>query len=88
MLYYCSTCHSKTLIVKTNFQSYLYSGKTKGPDIQVGVVHISSKAFKRTLGSSCAENFCLKFLHDVIMPITAMHTWPGCYNGGLLVVKH
>ena len=27
-------------------------------------------------------------MHDVIMPITAMHTWPGCYDGGLLVVKH
>ena len=38
--------------------------------------------------SSCAENFSLKFMHDVIMPVTAMHTWCGCYDGGLLVVKH
>ena len=54
----------------------------------MGMAHICSKAFKRALGFSCAENFCLKFMHDVIMPITAMHTWPGCYNGGLLVIKH
>ena len=72
----------------TSFQSHLYSSKTKGPDIQVARAHISSKAFNRTLGFSCAEYFSLKFLHDVIMPITAMHTWPGCYNSGLLVVKH
>ena len=38
--------------------------------------------------SSCTENFRLKFMYDVIMPIAAMHTWPVGYDGGLLVVKH
>ena len=47
--------------------SHLYSSKTKCLDIQLGMAHISSKAFKRALGSSCAENFSLKFMHDVII---------------------
>ena len=52
MLYNCSTCHSKTLIVphsKSKFSKLSYISKTKSPDIQVGMAHISSKAFKRAL---------------------------------------
>ena len=56
--------------------------------IQMGMAYISNKAFKGAPDSSCAENISLKFMHDVIMPITAMHTWPGCYDVGQLVVKY
>ena len=37
------------------------------------------------LGCSCAENFCLKFMHAYY---SYAYTWPGCYDGSLLVVKH
>ena len=74
--------HSILILVSTYISAHL---KTKCPDIQVGMVHISSKAFKRALGSSCTENFCLKFMHDVLQP--CIRTWPGCYDGSLLVVN-
>ena len=56
---------------------------TEEADTQLQVILLQG-----LFSSSCTENFRLKFMYDVIMPIAAMHTWPGCYDGDLLVVKH